>query len=252
MPLVIPPSANYPSPLNALPTKLRRPPPESDKMIQLEIDWGTMGNSVSFNLADNATLAFSQLVSMVIDNSQCGADIQFTFPDTGDIVTIPAYSPRVIVPVFTNQLFFYASIVGGESEDVTRAQLLNFVPPPIAVPTSQEQEVAVFNNIASNVAGSQTLLANTISGTVEAVTVVSNIVASAGQGGVQTFLIEDSTALVIAGGQASFGNGGQNTFVPVNNTNMRVRFQGGLTITWTSVSLQAPSALSVSIYYRTP
>jgi len=252
MSITIAPSKNYPSPMNALPTKFNRSPPESDKMIALEIDWGTMGQSVAFNLADNSTLTFSQLVSMCIDNSQCGADVQFTFPDTADIVTIPAYSPRVIVPVFTNQLFFYAATIGGESEDITRVQLLNFVPPPIAVPVTQEQEAAIFNNVSIDANGTQQIIPAGISGTIEGVYITAQMTSSAGNAGFFIFEILDGNGTVIGGSQVATPIGSTTSQVALESSNLRVRFQNGLSIVWTSTALTGLSSVSINIYYRTP
>ena len=252
MPITIGPSKNYPSPLNALPTKLRRSPPESDKMIALEIDWGSMGQSVAFNLADNSTLTFSQLVSLVVDNSQCGADVRFTFPDTADIVTIPAYSPRVIVPVFTNQLFFYAATIGGESEDVTRVQLLNFVPPPIAVPVTSEQEAAVISGLNIATSGSRVLLPATINGTLEGLFIQTQGAATTGNSSTVTWMLEDGTGAAIANGIITNAAGTQPAVISFDNPNMRVRFQDGLNFVVVAGPNTATSLAYINLYYRTP
>ena len=253
MALTIAPSKNYPSPLNALPTKLRRDAPESDKVIPVEIDWGVMGQSVAFNLADNATLTFSQLVSINVDNSQCGADVVLTFPDTSDTVTIPAYSPRVICPVFTNQLMFYAATIGGETEDVTRLMLCNFIPPPIAVPTTQEQEFANIASVNTQANGSQQLIPASVNGTLEGLSITSMPNAAAGSTAYYTYIIEDGNSNVIATCNDWCGPGPNRGQIVFSNEALRVRFQNGVKLVWTVTgSTGSNSSVAVNLFYRSP
>ena len=114
MPVTVPPAINYPSPLLSQPDRYMQVPPEGARMIPCEIDWGTMGSggtlitSMSINLQNNSTKTFTQICSLAVDNSACCSDVQFVFPDTAETMTIPAYTPKCIVPVFTKALLISA------------------------------------------------------------------------------------------------------------------------------------------------
>lgn len=261
MALTVLPAVNYQSPLNAVPTRVGAEPKEGRKIIPVEIDWGTMGgpnNTVSLNLQNNATLEFSQIIALSVDNSQCGGDIQFIFPDTTVTLTIPAYSPATIVEVFTNQTQFYVTNLGEETEDITRFSILNFLPPPIAVPTTQEQTVGSSAGIssASGTGGATVLLASTINGTIKNIFInwFTRTTASA------NWSISDGTGKVIATGEVLGGQteaGGtpsiQDFAVTVLDwQDISVRFQGGLNFNIGSPSSAGPSFFNVALLYRTP
>lgn len=145
MPLLIPQSVNYPSPLVAVPSLSQDEPMEGRKQVPVEILWGTMGGAsktVAFNLQNNATLNITQISSLKVDNSQSAADVQFIFPDTSDTITIPAGSPVVVVPVFSNSVLFYVTAPNSLIGDVTRCQLLNYAVNPVDVPTTVERQAS--------------------------------------------------------------------------------------------------------------
>lgn len=252
MALVVPPAVNYQSPLVAVPTRWQnKNPAEGPKMIPCEIDWGQMGgpnNSVFFNLQNNATLNFSQITAIAVDNSACGGDVQFAFPDTTETVTIPAYSPKIIVPVFTNQTQFYVLGIGVQATDVTRFSIQNVVPPPIAVPVTEEQNTAVFNNITTQITapGTLQLVPAGVNGTVETVFATVN----AG-GGILIFTLQDGSGKIIAGGQTT-GVAGSSTFTVLDLQEIRVRFQNGLRFISSVATISAGGAASINVYYRTP
>lgn len=252
MGLSVPPAVNYPSPLVAVPIRFREPPREGDRAIVCEVTWGTMGGPsfcVNFNLQNNTYLEFSQIVALSVDNSACGADVQFIFPDTADTLTIPAFSPKSIVEVFTNQTQFYLLAIGPVPGDITRFTILNSLPPPVAVPTSQEQNSAVVNNIPANAVTTTTLVPATVNGTVESISV--GYQGASGTGGSGVFEIRDGANRLIAGGQV--GNAGSNlNATPLNLADIRVRFTGGLVFKITTAEPQAGSAYFVNLYYRTP
>lgn len=173
MSLTIPPAKNYQSPLIAVPMRLLRPPADGPRGISLEFDWATMGmqtgsqSAIYVNLSNNANLRFSQIVSLKVDNSQCGADVQIIFTDTSDTVIIPAGEPNAVFPVFTDQTQFYAIARGViVSTDVTRIQVLNFVPPPVALNSSDEQNVVTSSTAFMESTGVH-LVAATESGTLQ-------------------------------------------------------------------------------------
>lgn len=171
MSLLIPPAKNYVAPLVSVPSPLLRVPKEGNKQIAVEVDWATMGgsgNCVNFNFSNNSTIEFSQICSLKVDNSQCGSDIQFIFPDTTDTVTIPAYSPSVVVPVFTHAQQFFCVALAEEPQDITRFQILNYLPPPIAVPTSTAQNISSNGGIVLAQSTTQVVPAS-MSGTLQAI-----------------------------------------------------------------------------------
>lgn len=252
MPLNVPPAKNYASPLIAVPTRYAETPPEGAQMIPCEVDWGTMGgpnNCVFFNLQNNAVMNFSQMVALSVDNSACGADIVFIFPDTTETLAIPAYSPKVICEIFTNQTQFYLSAPNAASEDITRFSIQNTLPPPIAVPTSQEQTTAAAGAEYSET-GITEIVAPGISGTIESLSVYGY---SAGTSNATlVFDIEDGSTppvKVFQGTTVSSAN--IFTFPIVELSDLRVRFQNGLKINVTSLTGNGVG-LVANVYYRTP
>lgn len=147
MSVLIPPAVNYPSPLTAVPGLSQDQPKEGRKQIPVQIDWGSMGGvnkTVGINIQNNATLNITQIATLKVDNSQCGADVVFIFPDTSDTITVPAGSPLAVVPVFSNALQMYVSAPNALSTDVTRFQILNYFTMPTDIP-----EVATRNASSS-------------------------------------------------------------------------------------------------------
>jgi len=253
MALSVPPAVNYQSPLIAVPTRWDQAPVEGSKIIPCEIDWGTMGgtsNCVSFNLQNNATLNFSQIVALSIDNSACGSDIEFIFPDTSETLSIPAYAPKTICPVFTNQTQFWLSSPNAQSEDITRFSILNSLPPPIAVPTTQEQNTVSINDVIVEPAGSQQLIALGINGTIENIDVFGSM--SGTNPWSFAFQLKDGNANVVASGSTQGGGSALFNGTMLNMQDIHVRFQNGLQLVWTETQLTATSNVAVNIYYRTP
>ena len=247
MSLTIPPAVNYQSPLIALQTIYRREPQEGPMMIPCEIDWGTMGGSglekaVSFNLQNNSTLAFSQIVAISVDNSDCGSDVRFVFTDTAETTTIPAYSPKVICEVFTNTKSFYV-IAGFDGEvtegtDTTRFSIHNSLPPPIAIPLSPAQDAASANNIDGTVAATTQLIPPGVNGTLETLAVIAQLANTTGDIGV--WVIQDGNGNIIAGSQVVSSSAASNV-APFVLSDIRVRFSNGLQFIITSTNLPAAS-----------
>lgn len=256
MAISVPPAKNYASPLIAVPTRWGATPPEGNMMIACEIDWATMGgtnNCVNLNLQNNATLNFSQIVAISCDNSNCGSDVQFIFPDTTETMTVPAYTPKLIIPVFTNMTQFYVYSPFAQAEDITRFSILNAVPPPIAVPVTSEQEAAAFSNISMLAGGSTTqLVPVTISGTLEAASIFMFVTALTGNTTTATWNIQDGNGNVLIGGQNSGGAGNVVGQLVFNNDNMRVRFQNGLKFVQSAASQFGGGQAAINAYYRTP
>lgn len=174
MPLQPPPGSNYQSPLVSIPSRVFDTPLEGNRQVSMEIDWANMGittgslTSVYVNLQNNATINFSQICSIKVDNSQCGADVQIIFQDTSDTTDVAAYSPAAIFPVFTGATQFYVVANGADVADVTRIQLLNYAPYPVALPLSQEQNTAASGAMAiGNNTVTKQLVPTGINGTLE-------------------------------------------------------------------------------------
>ena len=95
MPIVVPPYVQYQAPLYPLRGLWNSVPPEGDRMVAAEIDWGITtgpGMAVQFQLSGNSPVAFSQIVAMQVDNTSNNSDVQFLFPDSGYTLVVPAYT----------------------------------------------------------------------------------------------------------------------------------------------------------------
>lgn len=258
MPLTIPPAKNFASPLVMQVSRMGTEPVEGRRQVNCEVPWSQYpGNCVNFNMNSNATLDWSQTVALVVDNSSCGADVTFYFPDSGDTLTIPAYNPKTICEVFTaSKQFYLITALNSQvvlSNDVTRFILLNYMPPPIAVPTSEEQNVAALSAIVAggSTVPSTTLVASTISGTLETLYVYRGSPQTGLSGpGSQTWSIEDGTSKVFANGTFAGGNLSSWNVPVLQLSGLRYRFSGGL------VFIQAGDNLggtwSVNAGYRAP
>lgn len=251
MPLSIPPAYNYQSPLVAVPTIFGRQPKEGAKLISCEIDWGTMGgpnNCVNINLQNNATLEFSQIVALSVDNSLCAADIQFLFPDTTETTGIPSYLPKCIIPVFTNQTQFFVSAPNAQPEDITRFTILNLLPPPVAIPFTVEQQAVAFGELPGDGATTFPLVDASISGTLEGISVQRN--STPDDANSQFFTIEDGTGAVLFTGQFNSQNNTAINVTLLDFNPIHVRFNEGLSLHQTGDSING--SYSVNLLYRTP
>ncbi len=257
MPLMIPPAPNYPSPLVAVPSVWQNETPrEGSRMVSCEVDWGSMGGAsqcVNFNLQNNATLEFSQIAGLKVDNSQCGADVQFIFPDTGDTITIPAFSPADIFPVFSNQTQFFLKVLNtnAQSEDVTRFIILNTLPPPVSVPVSTAQDAASPLDLVM-AAGTTALVLAGVNGTLQGlnVSVSVNDPTNVFQMNIQ---VEDGNGAIIAsfpiGGQA----GASINAMMISLTPINIRFNNGINIVQSGTAPSGSTGvLGVNAVYRIP
>jgi hypothetical protein len=256
MSLIVPPNVNYPSPLIAIPAeKSGRTPREGQKLISCVVNWGSMGGAskcVSFNLSNNATLEFSQIVALSVDNSACGSDVIFAFPDSEETLTIPAYSPKDIIPVFTNQTQFYVVCPKALSTDISRFSILNFLPPPASIPVTQLQNVAANSQVNIAATGATQLIPVGVNGTIQGINICEVLTASAGTSGTVYWTLVDGGANILAAGNGAAQMNTSHDGMVFSLTGLELRFTNGLSIAYTSAALIGNSYLAVSIYYRAP
>jgi hypothetical protein len=257
MAIVIPGTAvNYPNALLAVGLNFNNAPKEGPRSLPAEIDWGSMGGAdkiVSMNAqVAGGTIQLSQICAIHVDNSGCGSDIQFVFTDTQETYTVAAYEPYALFPVFSKSLQFYviAGINGQvvETNDTTRFSLFNFVPPPVVLPLSQEQNFASVTGIDFGTASTQ-LIPTGINGTLEDV-YLSLALASTNTGSA-TFILQDGAGNNIAQGMVQTSSGDKINPVLLQLNDVRVRFTDGIVILCTQ-SVTLGGTISGNLYYRTP
>lgn len=259
MSIVIPGAAvNYPNALLAVGLNFNNSPAEGYRSLPAEISWNAMGGAdkvVSMNAqTSGGTVQLSQICALHVDNSACGSDVQFVFTDTQQTYTVAAYTPYALFPVFSKSLQFYV-IAGINNEivtasDLTRFSMFNFVPPPIVIPTSQEQNVANVSDVSSATA-STTLVAAGQNGTLEGAFIFFS--ANFANSGMGTWKLQDGsgTPVVFAQGAIQGSSGDKVDLILFNMTGLRTRFANGLYLVLSQTAVLG-GTYSVNIYYRTP
>lgn len=182
MPIIVPPFVQYQAPLYPLRGLWNATPPEGDRFVSAEIDWGQtvpLGQAVQFQLSGNSPLSFSQIVAFMCDNTRNAADATFLFPDSGYTLVVPAYCQGTF-PVLTNALMFYVASVGAVTGDRTVFQVLNSMPPPVAVQESAIQENAGITGTNLNANALVNIVPRGINGTLELITGSINGVGATG------------------------------------------------------------------------
>jgi len=148
-----------------------RAPKEGPNSVNYVIDWSRPiarnVTAVSINMQNGATLEFSQICGLIVDNSNCGSDLDFIFPDTDVTISIPAYAPYTCLQVNTRQVQFVVNGLAILPGDVTSFSVLNYPPTPVAVPITTQQQVAAVSNIAFNGATVTQMIPNTVNGTLQ-------------------------------------------------------------------------------------
>lgn len=246
MPITIPEFVQFQAPLFPLRGLWNSAPQEGDRFVNAEIDWGSPGlfgvSCVQFQLSGNSPLAFSQIVALSVDNSRCGSDVDFIFPDSGFILTVPAFN-QGIYPVFTNALMFYVNSPLAELGDITIAQILNSMPPPVAIQPSREQQQASVGAI-NPVTGTTQIIPPGTAGTLNAFSIAYGNLAPATGGSAGLELLGPS--LLWAGFISTAPTEGQFTM-----SGLDVRFSNGVQLAVNSSSLTA-GYLTVNLYYSVP
>jgi hypothetical protein len=241
--LNIPPATNYQSPLIALPANTQDNPVEGRQQISVEVDWSTMGGpnkAVFINLQNNATLNWTQISSLKVDCSSCGANIQFLFPDTGEVIDIPANSPYELVPVFSNALQFYVLGANCTPEDILRFMIFNFVNTPAEVSPAPQANFNASANAVWGAAGATTQLIPTgINGTLRNLQISSSFQTAFGTNAHGEFEIVDGEGnQIIPSWKLGLSSNAANVAMSqpiLSIADADVRFRNGLQIIFTPI-----------------
>ena len=251
MPIIVPPFSQYQAPLFPLRGLWNHRPPEGDRFITGEIDWGLtvkLGNAVQFQLSGNSPLAFSQIAAFSVDNTRNASDCTFLFPDSGYTLVVPAFCQGTF-PVFTNALQFYVASTGAVSGDRTVFQALNSIPPPVAVQESAIQENNGVTGVNLNANAIVNIVPRGINGTLELVTGSINGVGATGS--TLITLQDGNTPPKVMWVTAVVGS----TPHPdsyFTSGSIRVGFVNGLDINITTTGPLVGGVLFLNVYYGVP
>jgi hypothetical protein len=249
VPIIVPPFVAYQAPLIALRGLWNQPPPEGDKFIPCEIDWavsGGPGQAVQFALSSFSPVEFSQIVALYVDNGRNGSDVDFLFPDTGKQLTVPGYC-QGLFPVVTNSLTFYVISTGANAGDVTVFEILNSLPPPVAVLPSQEQAHAAVVGVSLTTASTTVIVPPPTTGTL---TLFNLILTSASAANVTANLVlQDGTGAQLWSQAMTIA---PNATIPITLSGLRLRFANGLNFIVASPTGAATAAANINVYYSVP
>lgn len=253
MPLVLPPYVPYQGTPVQTPGTWNRKPREGDKQIQMEFDWSTQGgpnNCIYNNLSSGNVVPISQIAALAVDNSHCGVDVLFLFPDTGFKLNVPAFGGGVF-QVFTNATAFYALAQGAGGNDNTVVMVLNSLPPPISIQPTEEQTIASVSGVSLTANATTTLVAAGVNGAIEAFD-IGCAVDTGGAGEIAVLSLVDGSTPPVTLWQTPLSLPAS-TFQTIRFTlsGIRARFFNGLSIKVASTSIATGNA-SVNIYYGTP
>lgn len=250
----IPAAMNLSSNVIAIPSRLFSEPPEGRRSVTQIIDWAVpiaRGlTAVHSNLQDNSTLKFSQICGIIVDNSDCGSDLDFIFPDTDVTISIPAYTPYTVLQVLTNQVMFYTVAAGVIPGDITRFSILNYAPAPVAVPISIQQLSANFGSIPITGADATQIVAAGINGSLRGLS-ISAVWNSAAVQFNNLFTLTDGAGSDLWQGNIAGPTPSSANYLMVDLSNLSVRFLDGLQLRQQGGSVVG-GTLDVNLYYRVP
>jgi hypothetical protein len=221
-------------------------PDEGDQFVNVEIDWTVSppGQAVQFSLSGNSPVALSQIVALSVDNGRSGVDVDFIFPDSGFVLTVPAHDQGVY-PVFTNALMFYASAPGSAAGDITIVQILNSLPPPVPVQSTQQQNHASIAAV-SLVNGSTPLLSLVgVNGTLNTMTAAIDMTGA----GSATIQLQDGAGHTLWY-SVPYAPAAANPTIYMPLTGLNVRFLNGLVIVVAGSTLTGNATFN--FYYSIP
>ncbi len=254
------PAKNYQSPGTPVKSSFGASPNEGRQLIDFKIRWGSANdggpnNVVALDMSNRGPLDFSIIQSLAVDNSACGADIQFVFPDTGDTIVVPAYTPWSVFPVFTNRTNFFVQSPNALDTDVTNFLVANYVMPPISIPVTQEQNSVAISKVDMTATSPYVLLPAQVGGVDNNGTLENAFLYLSMNGNSNnpslTWSLEDGAANVLAAGFA------QTYSVPINQivlqlSKVNLRFQKGLQFVFSTTNAPSYCVMSTNLYYRTP
>jgi hypothetical protein len=249
MPLIIPPFTQFQAPLFPLRGLWNATPPEGDKYIAAEVDWGSYppGQAVQFALSGNSPVALSQIVALSVDNSRCGTDVRFVFTDSGFTLVVPAHAGGVF-PVFTNGLMFYAIALTAGASDVTSLNVHNSMPPPLALQLSSQQNY-VSAAVPAPVNGTYPIIAAPISGTLnDADIIIDYLIGASAQR--MTLTLQDGRPVALWSTTFSAPAAAEG-IQHIELSGLNSRFINGLSLV-ISASTLTQNGVTVNAYYTTP
>jgi hypothetical protein len=247
VPLIIPPFTQFQGSLFPLRGLWNHAPGEGDRLISVEIDWGSYppGQAVQLSLSGNSPVAFSQIVALTVDNARCGSDVQFVFSDSGHILQVPAHCQGTF-PVFTNSLNFFMVALNAAPNDITCAMIHNSMPPPVAMlPSSAQNSAAVIGFPIAN--GSIVVVPATVNGTLRGGNIQLNFAAFTPPQ-VANLSLRDGHGNNLWFGQIS-PSPNSSIVIPLDGLN--VRFFQGLNFVIAASTITAGSG-GVNVYYTVP
>ena len=252
MSLVIPTNIKpYTQPLSVFPARTFVQPAEGRYVIPIELDWDGSGAAFDVNIAGKTTQPFSKIVMLDVDNTECGADVTFFFPDTMDTLQVPAGTAGLF-PVFTNGLLFYAAATASLASDVTRLRVLNFWTTPLSNPLPQYHSYAGQTGV-NPVTGTAGIIAASASGTLVAYDCFISLIAGAGLGNLLVQLVDHHTGGAIDQAYIELPANGVFNGIGFSLGGSVIRYAAGIDLSLTAGGVAfAGGGVSVSVKYRNP
>lgn len=253
MPITIPPSTAYQAPMVPVSSRWNKAPPEGPKFIACEVDWGITtppGQAVQFSL-NAGPLEFSQICAFSVDNSRCGSDVSFIFPDTGRQLTVPALASGVY-PVFTNSLTFYLLGMAANVGDVTEFEILNTTPPPVSVLPSEEQSHAGTANIDLGTNAFTQIIPTGTTGTIQTIAATVHEYNPTAGTVVAALTLLDGTGAALWQTTITIAANTSAT-VPIVVPGLRLRFVNGLRLQVSSSTIPVGNTgVVINLFYSVP
>lgn len=252
-PLIIPTAVAYPTVLTVFPSNWRRPPPEQEKFIPFSINWGNDGgpnNCVLIDIENKSTAPISQVVAIYVNAEGMQHDVQFVFQETQFTLTIPAGSTGLYpVPTVSRRFNVYAP--DAASSENVYCVAFNFMPPPVAIESSEVNSLASASAVSLTATATQNLTGS--SGILTGIYLAATGLLGGAGGGSVTIDITDAagnvkfaTGIILSAAEAS-------PFVVLANlTGLKVAFVGLLLTITTAGTAFASGGLFVDVYYKPP
>jgi hypothetical protein len=251
--------AQYQSPIVPVIAQYRATPQPTnqDQAIPFSIEWANSGGTgvvapaVQCNIGVQQTVTpYGKIMAMMVDNTECTVDVQFLFPETNWKLTVPA-GGFVVAPILALGINFYVQTVTPPStDDVTNFTAFNF---PVAPVGLQKTVFTEFNGQANVAlaAGTTVLVANTVSGVLNALNIQLGGLQGAAAFGTQVEINDgkgNSLAIVAPGMGPAGGNYPSATLLDISSVN--IPFTNGLNIVITITGTPAAyGQIAVNAYF---